>query len=86
MERHRDRSFTGLRRTFYPHAALILGLRNGYEGGELLVDSEEEDGPDHFQLNAGDLVLLDAGRLHEVTRVTSGTRETISLILGTQER
>ena len=77
LEWHRDKRF------FQPVGALVLGLQDDYEGGELLVYPDGESNPSRLRLGRGSLTLIRAGIGHEVTKVTSGLRETVTLILGT---
>jgi len=51
---------------------LFLSDREGYDGGELVIESAF--GPQEVKLAAGDMVLYPASSLHRVTPVTRGER------------
>lgn len=79
MEMHTDKAY-GLN----PVVTLIIGLRDDYQGGQLLVFPKGSKHPEIFDMGAGKLVLLSAGLEHQVKVVMDGIRETATLILTRQ--
>ena len=72
--RHLDDPVMGVERKFRTDLALTLFLNapEQYEGGELLIETEL--GEQSIKAEQGSVVIYPAGYLHQVTKVTKGTR------------
>jgi PKHD-type hydroxylase len=55
-------------------ATIFLVPPDSYDGGELVIDSDDGNGSQQAKLTAGDLILYTATRRHHVNAVTRGQR------------
>jgi PKHD-type hydroxylase len=51
---------------------LFLADKSEYQGGELVIYDDQEE--IEYKLNAGEMIIYDSGKIHEVRKVTSGKR------------